>query len=291
MPFCTNCGSQYKEGVNFCSECGQSTSVSNLNSTNTPSNYSKENNLSSKEISTLLSNNFITLAFNDGIYYGEYDKNIPHGKGLWFNSKGIKYIGEWNKGKAQGIGCLQETIENIYVGNFDWNSKHGYGIHYNNNHGAYEGYFTSGLKTKKVVESDYMGKLLLTNYDDGIYMGELSDSKPNGWGALIKTNGQTLWGEWRFGKLHGLGILESNDRTSYCGEFYEDARNGSGFTMHTDGSIYETEWSSNRKISEKAINYNKINIDNQIQNTNNNTLMTIGLVMGVTSFLLATLVL
>ena len=43
-----------------------------------------------------------TVRLKEGLYTGELNKGIPHGKGSLIDSKGTKYIGFWQKGTMEG---------------------------------------------------------------------------------------------------------------------------------------------------------------------------------------------
>ena len=43
-----------------------------------------------------------TVRLKEGLYTGELNKGIPHGKGSLVDSEGIKYIGHWQKGVMEG---------------------------------------------------------------------------------------------------------------------------------------------------------------------------------------------
>lgn len=76
-------------------------------------------------------------------------------------------------------------------------------------------------RTKATVVSN-AGTLLMTKYENGysqdsqisfgekitsqgMYIGELNDNQPNGWGACFLKNGYIWYGKWLCGKRNGIG--------------------------------------------------------------------------------------
>ncbi len=106
-----------------------------------------------------------------------------------------------------------------------------------------------------------------------IYEGEMVDSKREGRGICLFTDGTLYEGEWKRNKEHGYGKLMSSDRkqiiyegewergrmqgtgtyyygssdplkpgSRYVGEFRENLRNGMGRYFLADGSVYDGQW-------------------------------------------------
>ena len=55
--------------------------------------------------------------------------------------------------------------------------------------------------------------------NDGKYVGEFKDGKPNGQGTLTTPDGRKYVGEWKNGKEHGHGTFIFPDGTKYVGEW------------------------------------------------------------------------
>jgi hypothetical protein len=106
-----------------------------------------------------------------------------------------------------------------------------------------------------------------------IYEGEMVDTKREGRGICLFTDGTLYEGEWKRNKEHGYGKLMSSDRkkiiyegewergrmqgtgtyyygssdplqlgSRYTGEFRENLRNGMGRYFLPDGSVYDGQW-------------------------------------------------
>lgn len=62
-----------------------------------------------------------------------------------------------------------------------------------------------------------------TNIGDGIYIGEIKNSKPNGWGFVFAKNGFLYYGKWADGKKDGVMFNVSLDGRNNNVEYW---RNG-----------------------------------------------------------------
>ena len=76
--------------------------------------------------------------------------------------------------------------------------------------------------------------------EDGKYVGEIEDGKPNGQGTY-NFYGTKYEGEWKDGKYHGQGTLTSLG-TKYVGEWKDGEENGQGTLTWSDGRKYEGEF-------------------------------------------------
>ena len=55
--------------------------------------------------------------------------------------------------------------------------------------------------------------------NDGKYIGEIENGKPNGTGSITFPDGHKYEGEWKDGRHHGHGIFTSPDGDKYVGEW------------------------------------------------------------------------
>ena len=76
--------------------------------------------------------------------------------------------------------------------------------------------------------------------EDGKYVGEIEDGKPNGQGTY-NFYGTKYEGEWKDGKYHGQGTYYSLG-TKYVGEFKDGEENGQGTWTSPDGDKYVGEF-------------------------------------------------
>ncbi len=76
--------------------------------------------------------------------------------------------------------------------------------------------------------------------DGSIYVGELSNNLPNGYGKLTYPNGNRYVGEFNNGTPNGNGELITAEGR-YRGTIVNGLPNGFGITKNNDGSLYEGE--------------------------------------------------
>ena len=129
-------------------------------------------------------------------YVGDFVDSRKHGKGE-FTSKTIKYIGDFNNNKMDGKGkikFLQEGHE--YEGQFYKNQLHGIGIFKWNNGDEYKGEMQDG-------KMHGMGKYTFKN--GLIYEGRYKNGAKDGHGKLIYPNGRIIEIDFIDGVQQGEG--------------------------------------------------------------------------------------
>ena len=78
--------------------------------------------------------------------------------------------------------------------------------------------------------------------NDGKYVGEYKDGKPNGQGTLTLSDGTKYVGEFKDEEFHGKGTLTRPDGGKYVGEFKEGKRHGQGTKTWSNGDKYVGEY-------------------------------------------------
>lgn len=85
------------------------------------------------------------------------------------------------------------------------------------------------------------------SYDDGIYIGEVDNDKPEGYGRLL-VNDEMYIGSFENGKLTNSGVLMNEKfEWTYIGSFNKNRFHGLGSLKNDDGSIYIGEFKKGRK--------------------------------------------
>ena len=176
------------------------------------------------------------------------------------------YCGEFHDGRANGIGKIQVLEENsVYEGQITNGKAEGNGVYEN----LRESYKFDGIwKSSKPKK----GKLLMMNdpnvkeiqfvnfaqrkatveYHDGRkYEGHLEAEKlvPDGLGNVIfprQNSKKSYQGEWKDGKMHGIGTFKWRDDSEYEGSYVNGQKEGYGKYLWPDGSTYEGNWVENR---------------------------------------------
>ena len=125
-------------------------------------------------------------------YVGDFKKGKPDGQGIYYWANGEKYVGEFKDGNYTGQGTLTFPNGEKYVGEF--------------NNGKYSGQgtltFPNGEKyVGKFKDGDYYGQGTLTHANGDKYVGEFKKGKYLGRGTYTYANGETATGQWYEGKL------------------------------------------------------------------------------------------
>lgn len=107
-------------------------------------------------------------------------------------------------------------------------------------------------------------------YPNGnVYVGELRDGRPHGYGKMRYAGGETYTGEWSAGARHGWGIrtaagdkyagewhegkalglwaVDYGDGARYAGQWRDRSFHGLGILVCADGEIYVGDWQGGRR--------------------------------------------
>ncbi len=176
----------------------------------------------------------------DGGYLGQHADNSKDksGTGIQSIGGGGIYIGDINRNKFNGKGMLiagpKGKISNlpdayVYVGGFIKGKKHGSGTVYAPNGDViYKGRFEddkplSAYPQPNPDESKYFSMMEL---DGGIYLGEVQNGVPHGFGICVDNGGYYWIGNSREGERKGLSILIYDTNTWEAVNY-----DGNGYTV------------------------------------------------------------
>ena len=67
--------------------------------------------------------------------------------------------------------------------------------------------------------------------NDGKYVGEIENGKPNGTGTFIYPDGEKYVGEWKNGKEHGQGTYTYPKGSKYVGEWKDNENMAKVYTL------------------------------------------------------------
>lgn len=159
---------------------------------------------------------------NGDIYYGDVQNGRPQGKGVYICKDGnsikncdesIVYIGRFKAGLKQKGVCLNNESDVLYEGLFTNDSP-------DNAYPAKE-------------DTEYTGYFDVINYNDWIYIGEITQGIPNGMGIIIFNNKDFLISNYIEGSRSGIGLFVTSN-----GEWQtEKAKNGD-ITVISSSSYY-----------------------------------------------------
>lgn len=155
-------------------------------------------------------------------FLGQIHKGKRNGMGVLASNKKTIYVGDFVKGTINGYGMQisSANIKNcencfVYVGNWKNGKKHGYGKCYSSNGDLiYKGEFKSDKPVQdypgeNLFSSMFFSKIEFVNGD--VYLGEITDGKPDGFGLVIYFNGDMLQCRFNEGYANGIGLLLHNN--------------------------------------------------------------------------------
>jgi antitoxin component YwqK of YwqJK toxin-antitoxin module len=191
------------------------------------------------------------------IYSGYWKNDKREGKGDYYDENGvIWYSGYWRNDKKQGKGiCYDSKGNQIFKGTLSDNIYNGYGkrLDYNG-----DVYVKGDWKDDKLLFYDLSECEELKGFEsfefdeDSLYVGEVKEGKPDGWGCLWKKlKGCKMYeGYWANGLRHGYGkefYNKFNPRVRFIGQWAAGVKEGSGTSYHENGKLhYRGYWKSDK---------------------------------------------
>ncbi|EFC46511.1 predicted protein, partial [Naegleria gruberi] len=159
------------------------------------------------------------LKYKDGgIYKGSFVNGKREGKGSFEfyegNQKVRHYDGDWENDSMSGQGTLiNTTIQQVYTGQFKNNVYHGQGIF--------------NFQTRSLE-----------------FEGDMIDSRKNGFGKLVYSDGSYYEGQFNNDEMTGTGSFVDSDRV-YNGQFVKSLFHGKGklkATFKSKDYVFEGEF-------------------------------------------------
>ena len=207
-----------------------------------------------------------TITYNDGIYVGQTDKTLEHGKGTFTWNIGDVYTGEFVYGQRTGKGIYKWSNGDEYNGYFENGTREGKGEYIYANGNKFVGTFKSGVKEGEGVFIWNDGDKYEGNYFDGyrhgkgkyvyasgtVYQGDFNEDQFEGNGVIVYSNGDTYKGEFLNDYEHGQGITEYENGDIYTGQYQNGYRHGKGKMVYANGDIYEGLWEDGAEAEGKT---------------------------------------
>ena len=157
---------------------------------------------------------------------------------LLFKNDNTIYKGSWNfQGKKEGLGIFYDSNGNKYIGEWKEDKFDGKGRLLSINGDCYEGDFKEGM-----IEGNGMYISKEGGYN---YLGEFKNNKFHGKGKLIFDDNTTYDGNFSKGYMNGEGNILFRDGSYYKGNFNQNNFNGKGKFYFHDGRKYNGEWKNN----------------------------------------------
>ena len=160
--------------------------------------------------------------------------DCKNGPGIYDDSKGNKYIGNFKDGDRHGEGSMTWDVGDTYKGQWVKNKMHGKGTYYRNKHFTYTGSFKAGI-----IEGQGTAK-----YTNGVtYTGEWKNNTRHGQGTLVDNKGNKFTGQFINGK-QGQGVVtkaktKAQTKVKTKGCVTGNCKNGSGKLRYKNGDVYE----------------------------------------------------
>ena len=176
----------------------------------------------------VLNSDFAEKTITNGeIQIGCLTGNCRDGLGIMGFPNGDRYEGTFSQGKFNGPGKWIYSYGDIFEGIYVDNYAHGSGkiIHSDKSittgvweNGAYLGETKQG--TMRDCTNGGCGNLRqgMYVYQDGtIYIGEIKNNMPQGWGRIEYTTGEIYEGDWKNDIANGYGTYTTLDGVDYVG--------------------------------------------------------------------------
>ncbi len=175
-------------------------------------------------------------------YIGEWKNDLFHGKGILLSMNGDFYYGDFISGKIECSGIyISSQNKYTYTGEFANNKFDGKGkIMYEENdiydvYTSYEGNFSEGYMHGE-------GNLIFS--DDSNYEGNFDKNCFEGNGIFYFANGRKYNGNWKKNNMDGIGEFIWEDGTKYKGQYKNNIREGDG-VYSFGANLYDGVWVDN----------------------------------------------
>lgn len=105
------------------------------------------------------------------------------------------------------------------------------------------------------------GASTLTLPDGSVYIGEISNNKPNGQGTMTFPNGTKYVGQFVDGLFNGQGTMTWTNGQKYVGQYQNGARNGQGVYTWPNGSKFIGQYQNNKRNGQGTMTYSNGTIE------------------------------
>ena len=170
---------------------------------------------------------------NGNKYMGEWKEDKFDGKGRILSVKGDCYEGDFKEGLIEGNGMFISTGGGYnYLGEFKNNKFDGKGKLIFDDNTTYEGLFSKGYISGE-------GNLLFR--DGSYYKGNFTENTFDGKGKFYFHDGRKYNGDWKNNKMEGIGKFSWDGDTKYNGEYKNNVREGNG-VYSFGANLYDGHW-------------------------------------------------
>lgn len=247
----------------------------------------------------LFAQDIATILFgknNKTNYIGQlnYNGKRKNGFGIERQNRGSVYIGDFSENKISGRGMLiamEKGISNIpnavvYIGNWRNGKKDGKGVCYNKNGILiYEGHFKNDKPIEEISNEDIPSpkQFCMIEINKSLYLGEVNNNIPNGFGLTIEDNGDIIYGVTKDGIRQGIGMIFYEPDIWEVGKWTDGNFKAFNSSSASENKIREfknenKEWKKEMRgmLTEAAFNFAQAGITtatiiNDVKSTNNTT--------------------
>lgn len=188
--------------------------------------------------------------FVDNFKSGPVNGDTKNGWGVMIYPDGVVYEGYFKKGLRDGHGKLKLTDGSIYEGQFLKDKYDGFGILSSpdgtKQEGLYErGRYVGELKNQfGCVSGDCYNGYGVQVDKSGTYYGEFKEGKMHGMGKMVQKGGMSYEGSFVTGSMDGFATLtyaaglRPDNLVKYIGDVKNGNPDGFGAMIYADGSVY-----------------------------------------------------
>ena len=181
---------------------------------------------------------------------GEWRNDKFTGWGREIRKNGEFFEGKFIDGEISGKGVYKNSYGDLYIGDFSHSIKHGEGelitskIHYK---GDFDNNRIHGIGRIEFLEGG------------NTFEGEFENNQINGNGIFKWQNGDMYEGEMKNGKMDGYGIFKSDNGFIYEGQFRNGVEDGHGKLVYPEGRVFEGNFKNGKpiKVNRKYGGYRK----------------------------------
>jgi len=196
-----------------------------------------------------------TIRYPSGSHYdGLFKEGVYHGQGTLVFSDGSEYQGEFSEGRLTGKFVVESSKESLhYEGDLLDGYMHGQGTLTTDGYTyiggfkdrMFEGFGKITYENGVVYEGAFLnglydGEGMFLDDEGGRYEGQFKDNYYHGVGKIVYQNGSVYEGGFKAGQYHGHGRYSLNEAW-YEGEYADNQLNGQSEYLDDQGNRYKGE--------------------------------------------------
>ncbi len=191
--------------------------------------------------------------------------DCQNGTGIFIFPSGAKYVGQFKKGKMDGIGTCYYTDGSKYQGHWSNSFPEGEGIRIDPDGTQHRGLWKRGKQVEEPkpaealveappppVEEETPAESQPQKEEKKQQTGCVSGDCENGKGIYIYPSGAIYIGEFVNGEIHGIGACYYTDGSKYQGEWVHRFPEGRGTKIFPDGKKWTGRWVKGQPVDNEG---------------------------------------